>query len=197
MIYRMNDGINNGTCSMGTTVVIIACIGENNEIGLNGVMPWRHFHNDMVRFRNMTIGKPVIMGYNTAVSIGMPLDGRLNMVISNNAAPIPGFPTKCTDRIQYFESVSGALRMLDDVYTGIVFVAGGAGVYEQAMPYADYIFLTEILHDFKADTFFPEFDMTEWENYRNSEIHEGVWEYPYVFASYRRRENFRRLPSIK
>ncbi len=133
---------------------------SNNAIGLNGRMPW-HLSADLKRFKQITMGSPVLMGRKTFEAIGKALPGRENIVISRSAeyeAP------EC----RVFPDIEAALRDLAD--RDEVFVIGGATLYQVLLPVADYLYLTEIERSFTGDTFFPEFDRRQWQELSREEI---------------------------
>ena len=128
-------------------------MGRGRVIGLHNALPWR-LPADMRRFRQITLGKPVMMGRKTYESIGKPLEGRRNLILSRN----PDFQAPgCL----VFESMDAALnycRSADEIM-----VIGGADCYLQALPWAGRMYLTYIDAVFEGDQFFPEFSDSEWE----------------------------------
>ncbi|MFH2020015.1 MAG: dihydrofolate reductase [archaeon] len=129
---------------------MIWAMGKNREIGLKNDLPW-HLPEDLLHFKKITAGKPVIMGLRTYESLGRPLPGRKNIVINFSKIDIPG----CT-------VVTSIQESLDLVNKEDAFIIGGASIYKQFLPYADKLYITYIDHDFLADTFFPDFDIDEW-----------------------------------
>ncbi|MEK7607061.1 MAG: dihydrofolate reductase [Patescibacteria group bacterium] len=130
---------------------IIAAIGPNNVIGKKGVLPW-HLPEDIKRFKQLTMGHPIIMGRKTYESIGKPLPGRVNIVITrqeNFAAP------GCA----VFQSLKEAIAKFKDQDP---FVIGGAEIYRLALPLADRLYITEVRIPTEGDVFFPEFDRGQW-----------------------------------
>ncbi len=126
----------------------VVAMAQNRAIGLQGQLPWR-LPEDLKHFKKLTLGYPVIMGRKTFESIGRPLPGRLNIVVSRN--PSLNLP----ESVLPVKSLSDAFsRCPSDC--GEVFVIGGADIYQQAMSYLDRIYLTWIEQDFAGDTFFPE-----------------------------------------
>lgn len=133
-------------------ISLIAAVAANNVIGRAGKLPW-HLPDDLKRFKRLTMGKPIIMGRATYESIGRPLPGRQNIVLSRDAGYLaPG----CTA----VDSVRAALSAADGAEE--VMVIGGSGVYEQFLPIAERIYLTRILADVEGDTFFPALVDAEW-----------------------------------
>lgn len=124
---------------------LIVAYGQNREIGKNGDMPWgRDLPADLRHFRDLTIGKSAIMGYNTYRSIGRPLADRENIVVTSRRIPC---------------GVTVA-RSLGEAYTKAAFqpiVIGGAQLYRAALPEIDVVYVTEVQAEFPgSDTFFPE-----------------------------------------
>ncbi|CAL1241085.1 dihydrofolate reductase [Candidatus Methylocalor cossyra] len=126
---------------------LVAAMGENRAIGLHNRMPW-HLPADLRRFRRLTWGKPVIMGRRTHESIGRPLPGRKNIVVSGN-------PDYRAPGCRVVHSLAEALREADAEEAMVI---GGATLYRALLPRADRLYLTLIHRPFLGDTFFPEFD---------------------------------------
>ena len=127
-------------------ISIIACVGKNNELGKDNKLCF-NIKEDMEFFKRMTRGKIVLMGRKTYESIGHPLKGRINCVLTSRPSELEGNVLACVDIDAFLENCR------DDV-----FVIGGASVYVQALPYAKMIYLTEVEAVAEADAFFPEFD---------------------------------------
>lgn len=126
---------------------------QNRVIGRNGVMPWKQ-RADLQRFKEMTWGKPVIMGRKTWESLGRPLPGRTNIVVSRTI----GFevPKGVITKTSLAEAVADARNIAHADGLGEAFVIGGGEVYRQALPLAEYVYVTEIQTQLEGDTFFPE-----------------------------------------
>jgi dihydrofolate reductase len=135
-------------------IVLIAAMAEDGTIGHAGKIPW-HIRDDLQRFKRLTMGHPVIMGRKTFESIGRPLPGRRNIVLTRGR-PIPG--------VECFASLDAALRALDAPATAEkpVFIIGGAELYRAALPIAHKLFLTHVKHPGGGDTKFPDFDRSQW-----------------------------------
>lgn len=157
-------------------ITLIAAIGRNNEIGYNNQLLW-HIPEDMKHFKSYTMGKVVIMGSNTFASIGnKPLPGRKCVVISKqNLHGCAAIPAK---------SVEDALS-IEHCYDELV-VIGGASIYEQTINLAHKLVITHVDAEFKADTFFPEIDLTKWEI--NSIVEGKDANFNYKFVEYYRNE---------
>jgi dihydrofolate reductase len=133
-------------------VSLIAALDENFAIGRRGQLPW-HLPDDLRWFRELTLGKYVLMGYNTALAIGKALPGRTNLVLSRrHEAPFPGQIT--------VRSIQEAKARADG--TGLM-VVGGGQVYAEALPLAQRLYLTWVNAAVDgADTFFPGVHFSDW-----------------------------------
>jgi len=134
-----------------TKLSLIVATANHNIIGKDNSMPW-HLPADLAYFKRVTLGKPVIMGRKTFESIGFPLPGRKNIVISRNQ----NYSVK---GIQVAGSVKEALALVTDV-TDVteVMVIGGATIYQHCLVQADRLYVTHIDADIEGDTKFPEYN---------------------------------------
>lgn len=121
-------------------------------IGQSNALPW-HLPADLKHFKALTYGKPILMGRKTFESIGKPLPGRLNIVLSQQSFSMPD--------VHVVASWVQALALIGAVPE--LMIIGGATIYEQFMARADYLYLTEIHHVFQADCFFPSIDPKIWQ----------------------------------
>ena len=138
------------------SIEIVVAMAENRVIGRDGGLPWR-LPADMARFRALTMGKPIVMGRRTHESIGRPLDGRLNIIVSRRAGyRAPG----CTVTPSLEAALEAAARAEPD--TGEIAVIGGASIYEAALPRATRIHLTVVHASIDGDVRFPAIDPGEW-----------------------------------
>jgi dihydrofolate reductase len=137
------------------TLAIIVAMTRDGIIGDKGKIPW-HIREDLLRFKRLTMGHPIIMGRRTYESIGKPLPGRTNIVLtqSPNLAASP--------EVLRFRSLKAALDHCRERNEDLVFVIGGAKVYEAALPLADKLFITEVHQNVPGDTTFPTYDRTAW-----------------------------------
>lgn len=135
-----------------SVVSLIVAVDEEGGMGKNNRLPW-HLPADLAHFKAVTLGKPVIMGRKTYDSIGRPLPGRLNIVLSRQAIDIPG--------VTVVSNFDKALELTQDAPE--VVVLGGAKVFELAFDYATKLYLTQVYCVCNADVFFPEFDESLWE----------------------------------
>lgn len=148
-------------------VVLIAAIADNGTIGDAGKIPW-HISDDLKRFKRLTLGHPIIMGRKTYESLGKPLPGRRNIVLTRGPA-IPG--------IESFPNLEAAIDACGDE---TIFIIGGAEIYRQALPVAATLHLTHVHRPVPGDTKFPDYDRTQWQEVAR-EDHDG-----YSFVEYRR-----------
>lgn len=134
------------------TLSLIAAIANNNVIGGKNQLLW-HLPADLTFFKQTTMGKPIIMGRKTFESIGKPLPGRENIIITRNA-------TYKAEGCLVVNSLQEALSNLTP--TNEAFVIGGAELYKQAITMADKLYITNVFATFDGDAFFPAIDTNEW-----------------------------------
>ncbi|OIO69419.1 MAG: type 3 dihydrofolate reductase [Zetaproteobacteria bacterium CG12_big_fil_rev_8_21_14_0_65_55_1124] len=153
-------------------ISLIAAMDEERLIGASNSLPWR-LPADMQWFRRQTMGKPILMGRNTFASIGKPLPGRQNIVLSrNHALHIEG----CSI-IHSLDELKKAAGGADEVM-----VIGGAEVYGLILPLADRMYLTTIAATFEGDAWFPDFNDAEWrEVLREEYAADDLNAWPYCF----------------
>ena len=133
------------------TISLVVAMASNRVIGKANGMPWR-LPGEQKYFKAVTMGKPMIMGRKTYESIGRPLPGRANIVVTRTCK-INGEGVTVTH--DFHDAVKLARAIAAGNETGEIMVIGGGNIYEQALPLADRIYLTEIHADFDGDTFFP------------------------------------------
>ncbi|CAM3068521.1 dihydrofolate reductase [Legionella steigerwaltii] len=132
-------------------ISLIAAIDETGGLGLNNQLLC-HLPADLQHFKSITMGKPIIMGRKTFASIGKPLPGRLNVVLSRSSPPIEG--------VVICDSLENALAQTKEFPE--VMIIGGAELFAEAMNKANRLYITRIHHQFTADVFFPEIDISIW-----------------------------------
>ena len=130
-------------------VILVAAIGENGEMGKNNELLW-HLPGDLPRFKQLTMGSPIIMGRKTFDSIGRPLPGRLNIVITAN-------PDWQAEGVTPCGSIDEALSAAKKHGSDKAFVIGGGQIYKLFLAYATKLELTEVFDAPVADTLFPFF----------------------------------------
>lgn len=132
-------------------ISLIAAMANNRVIGKDNAMPW-HLPADLAHFKAVTLGKPIIMGRKTYESIGRPLPGRKNIVISRDSSyTLEGCETA--------NSLENAMELVSDVEE--LMIIGGGHLYSQALPLANRLYLTFIDLDIDGDTQFPKFEQLE------------------------------------
>ncbi|KQQ59335.1 diacylglycerol kinase [Pseudomonas sp. Leaf129] len=162
---------------------LIAALAENRVIGIDNSMPW-HLPGDFKYFKATTLGKPIIMGRKTWDSLGRPLPGRLNLVVSRQPGlQLPG--------AEVFASLDAAIERAEawahEQGADEVMLIGGAQLYELGLSQADRLYLTRVALQPEGDAWFPEFDENQWQKV-SSVANEAVDEKPaYAFEVWERR----------
>lgn len=142
---------------MSMEIIIIAAVAANGIIGNKGAIPW-HSREDLQLFKSATMGYPLIMGRKTFESLGKPLKGRLNIVITRNA----DFKYEHAD-VKIFHDVKSALEYcLETQKIEKVFIIGGGEIYGQTIEMADRLRISSMKMDAQGDTYFPEIDRQKW-----------------------------------
>lgn len=169
--------MNEGECTVPAEIALVVAVAENRVIGRDNRLIWR-IPEDLKFFRRVTMGCPVIMGRKTYESIGKPLPGRQNIVMTRDSS----FQA---EGVSAAHSVEAALAAAGDAAR--VFVIGGADLFALFLPMAGAMYMTCIGHTWDGDTYFPEWREEEWQ---------AVWEeqgpmnlanpYMYWFREYRR-----------
>lgn len=139
-------------------LALIVAAAENDVIGRDNALPWR-LPADLAHFKRLTMGKPIIMGRKTYASIGRPLPGRANIVISRDAQfEAPG--------VQVVDSINDALARAQNIATidGVdeAVIIGGAQIYAAALPLVQRIYLTRVHASVEGDVLLPAIDWSEW-----------------------------------
>ena len=149
-------------------VALVVAVAENNVIGNEGGMPWK-LSTDLKRFKRDTIGKPIIMGRKTFDSIGKPLPGRLNIVISRSPHAAEGTVHATSLDSALFIAEGWARENGADE----ICVIGGGQIYEMAMPVAERLYVTHVLAKPDGDTRFPVISGDEWQVVCREEVPKG------------------------
>ena len=142
--------------SVGVRIALIVAMSEDGTIGDKGKVPW-HISDDLKRFKRLTMGHPIIMGRKTYESIGKPLPGRTNIVLTRSSA------FTASSELLKFDSLDAALDHCRQQREEIVFAIGGGEVYRQTLPLADKLFITEVHRRVDGDTKFPDYDRSQWQ----------------------------------
>ena len=150
-------------------LALVAAVARNGVIGAEGSMPWR-LSTDLKRFRQLTLGKPVIMGRRTFTSLKKPLAGRLNIVVTRDpefradGAVVVRSLDEALDRASEWASANGASEIM---------VIGGGEIYGQAIGRADRLYLTHVDAAPGGDTHFPAIDQAEWREVSRTRVEAG------------------------
>jgi dihydrofolate reductase len=166
-------------------LIIVVAVAENGVIGRNNELPWR-LPGDAKHFKRLTIGKPVVMGLSTLLSMGKALPGRANIVLTRD----PNFSFPDVQVARDLESgLALAAREAERLGAKEIAVIGGAGVFAEALPRVARIELTEVHARPDGDTRFPVFDRTRWRETRRDGPHqEPGATHPYSFVTLERRQ---------
>jgi dihydrofolate reductase len=150
-------------------LVLVVARADNGVIGVNGGLPWR-LPEDLKRFKRLTIGKPVVMGRKTYESIGKPLPGRHNIVLTRDA----GWRAEGVTVAPNLAEAIAAAGLDPRARADAIMVIGGAQIYAEALPSATRIELTEVHASPDGDTRLPPFDPVRWrEVFREDRAAEG------------------------
>lgn len=163
---------------------ILVAMAKNRVIGRNNRLPW-HLPADLKHFKFLTMGQTIVMGRKTYESIGKPLPGRANVIITRQADyEVPG--------AMVVHSLEDALLICEETSTGHSenFIIGGEKLYRQALKICQRMYITEIQRNFDGDVFFPEFDRSEWEEtQRDKHIGESEDSFEYHFVVLERKSS--------
>lgn len=160
------------------SLTLIAAVADNNVIGKENGLIWR-LPKDLKHFKEKTMGRPIIMGKKTYLSIGRVLPGRDNIILTRD----PQFEVPGATIYHSLDEVLAKYKNTDNE----AFVIGGAEIYKQLLPHADKLSITHVRHTFDGDTFFPPIDTTIWK--KTSSLIEAPDEnspYEVEFAEYLR-----------
>lgn len=163
---------------MTASLSIIAAMDQNRLIGTQNTLPW-HMPADLAFFKKTTLGKPILMGRKTYQSIGRPLPGRRNIIITRN----PDFEA---EGCECCSSVEQALQLIDDAPEAMLI--GGASLYEQTLDLAEKLYITEIHHQFEGDAWFPHFSAEDWQQeWKEDHQADDKNRFDYSFVKYSRK----------
>lgn len=164
-------------------VILVAAVAENGVIGRDNQMPWR-IRSDLKYFRAVTMNKPVVMGRKTYLSIGKPLPGRTNIVVTRNSDfSAPGILAANSIDHALDAARGDALRRGADA----IAVIGGTEIFEQIMPRAGRLALTLVHAKPKGDTYFPRIDPGAWREIERRPQAKGPGDdYGFTFVTYER-----------
>ena len=161
-------------------LALIWAMSRNRVIGRNNALPW-HLPEDLKYFKRVTMGKPVIMGRKTWESIGRPLPGRTNIVITRNADYVVPEGVRVVTSLEAAISLAEKICLIEGIDEAIVM--GGAEIYAQALPKADRLYLTQVHADVHGDAVFPEIDLDQWQELGREDFEaSGPNPYEYSFV---------------
>ena len=152
----------------GITIALVAGVAQNRVIGFEGAMPWR-LSTDMKRFKAITMGKPVIMGRKTFQSIGGPLSGRMNVVVSRSDYKASG--VVCVAGIDEAIELSSKWALANAADE--ICVIGGGELYRQFLSLADRLYVTHILAEPDGDVLFPSIEENNWQVISSERVAKG------------------------
>ncbi|MEK4761078.1 dihydrofolate reductase [Viridibacillus sp. FSL E2-0187] len=158
-------------------ISLIVAHDENNVIGLNNAMPW-HLPGDLAYFKRTTMGKPMIMGRKTFESIGKPLPGRTNIVITRDEE-------YAREGIVIVHSIEEALAQAEKESEEIMII-GGEQIFRMTLPMADRLYVTKIEKQYEGDTFFPSYG-DEWQVVSQSDVNETEDGLKFTYLVYERK----------
>jgi dihydrofolate reductase len=169
---------------MTLPLIIVVAVAENGVIGRDNQLLWR-IRTDLKRFRELTMGKPMIMGRKTFQSIGKPLPGRETIVLTRD----PAFSAEGIHVVRTWdEAVSKGAELAVKAGADAVAVAGGAEIYALALPHARRIYLTEVHAAPEGDAVFPSFDRSQFRETARADHPKGADdEHPFTFIDLERR----------
>jgi len=155
-------------------ISLIVAASTNNTIGSKGELPWR-LSSDLKRFKTLTMGKPIVMGRLTYESIGRPLPGRQNIVITRQA----DFEAAGCDVVASVDAAISAAGVAEEIM-----IIGGGHIYAEFLPLADRIYLTRVQAEIEGDAFLPDLNPDEWAE-AASECHcaDEVNDYDFVLTT--------------
>lgn len=160
---------------------MIVAAAQNRVIGRDNALPW-YLPNDLKYFKQTTLGKPIIMGRKTYESIGRPLPGRTNIVITRQADYQPE-GVKVVHSVEEARDLAASVCLIDGQSEAMIM--GGAEIYTLALPHADRLYLTEVHADVEGDAYFPEYDKSDWQEVSREDFSaEGSNPYNYSFVVY-------------
>ncbi|AHK17042.1 MULTISPECIES: type 3 dihydrofolate reductase [Thalassolituus] len=160
---------------------LMVAVAQNRVIGRNNALPW-YLPEDLKYFKKTTLGKPIIMGRKTFESIGKPLPGRTNIIITRQ-------PDFTADGIKVVHTVEAARELAESICLvngqDEAMIIGGAEIYGLTLPHCDRLYLTEVHADVEGDAFFPEYDKAAWQEVvREDFAADGPNPYNYSFVVY-------------
>jgi dihydrofolate reductase len=160
---------------MARQITLVVAMDAKRGIGIDNKLPW-HLPEDLAHFKRVTLGQPIIMGRKTFDSIGRPLPGRRNIVVTRNR----GWRHEGVDAVASLEE---AIALAGDAPASII---GGAQIFSEALDLADRMIVTHIEREYHCDTFFPEIDPGKWAATVREPQHSQAQDLDFSFVTYER-----------
>jgi dihydrofolate reductase len=158
---------------MATHLSLVVAMDANRGIGVDNKLPW-HLPEDLAHFKRVTLGHPIIMGRKTFESIGRPLPGRRNIVVTRNG-------DWRHEGVDVVHSLDEAVALVGADSASII---GGAQIFAEAMHVADRLIVTHIDKVYRCDTFFPAIDHASWTAVSNEPLHSPTADVDYAIVTY-------------
>lgn len=155
------------------TLTLVVAMDAQRGIGIDNRLPW-HLPEDLAHFKRVTLGQPIIMGRKTFESIGRPLPGRRNIVVTRN-------PDWRHDGVETAGSLDDAIALVGD---GAASIIGGAQIFAESLDVADRMIVTHIDKVYRCDTFFPEIDTARWTAAASEPQHAATGDVDFSFVTY-------------
>lgn len=161
----------------------IVAMDKNRLIGQNNALPW-HLPADLKHFKSLTLGKPIVMGRKTWDSIGKPLPGRENIVITRDAS-------LSLDGAHVVNSIDAAIEKACQLYAPLeeIMFIGGMMLYQEMLPRLNRLYITEIDHEFAGDAWFPELQTEDWQELSRQTFNEQTQGFHYHFVELSRHQH--------
>ncbi|MEH7224390.1 dihydrofolate reductase [Bacillus sp. JJ1566] len=157
-------------------ISLLVAMDKNQLIGRDNDLPWR-LPADLAYFKRVTMGHPIIMGRKTYDSIGRPLPGRENIIVTRDTS-------YTAEGCKVIHSIDEIVKMNEEIDQEL-FVIGGAEIFKAILPYSDRLYITEIEEEFEGDTYFPAFDKSLWKIISEEKgIRDEKNPYDYTFLVY-------------
>ncbi len=168
-------------------ISLIVAKSQGEVIGYKNTLPW-HLPEDLKHFKTLTLGKPILMGRKTYESIGRPLPGRVNIILTHDAKYLaPGCEVVC--------SLDEAFQLAQNLGAEELMVIGGAHVYALCLPYAQKLYITQIEADFIGDAYFPKIALSDWTEIERKTVYPDMntnaSTFVYHYIQYERNDFFR------
>lgn len=161
-------------------ISLIVAVSQNNVIGKDNKLPW-HLPIDLKYFKNITWAMPVVMGRKTFESMGKPLSGRANIVITRNKE-------WQAQGVKAVKSIDEAIIAATELDANEIFIIGGAEIFRSALPLADKLYLTLIHENFDGDVFLPEINLNQWKLVKSKDVQpDDKTPYPLSFQLWERK----------